>query len=291
MSALAVAQRYFDAWNQHEAGLLVATFDPGGTYRDPATRGPLLGPAIGAYANSLFAAFPDLSFDLAAAPVADADCVTAQWVMRGTNTGPFGGGPPTGRTIAFPGADFIRVRDGHVASVEGYFDQRAFVEQLGLQVIVRPYQLGPVTFGSSVHMASGNPARPGAFSITWIDVRSEAEADQVEGDTRAIMPELARMEGFVALLATRIGRRLCTITAWEGPDHARQLLHAPTHRAAMERFFQKGFAQAGRTSVYVPHRADHVWTRCGTCGAMLDRAEELINCRCGHAVAARPPMW
>src|SRR5207245_5412723 len=120
--------------------------------------------------------------------------------LRGTSAGPFGGGSPTGRTIAFPGAGFIRVRDGHVASVEGYFAQRAFVEQLGLQVIVRPYQLGPVTFGSSVHMAPGNPARPGAFSITWIDVRSEDEDDQVEGDTRAIMPELARMAGFVALV-------------------------------------------------------------------------------------------
>jgi len=73
MSALDVAQRYFDGWNQHDAGFLVATFT----------------------------AFPDLSFELAAAPVADADSVTARWIMRGTNTGPFGGGPATGRTIAF----------------------------------------------------------------------------------------------------------------------------------------------------------------------------------------------
>ena len=166
MSALDVAQRYFDGWNQHDAGFLVATFDPDGTYRDPATEGALSGQAIGAYASSLFTAFPDLSFELAAAPVADADSVTAQWIMRGTNTGPFGGGPATGRTIAFPGVDFIRVRDGHVASVEGYFDRRGFVEQLGLQVIVQPYEMGPVSFGSSVHMASGNEARLGAFSVT-----------------------------------------------------------------------------------------------------------------------------
>src|SRR3989442_15850269 len=101
MSALDVAQRYFDGWNQHDAGFLVATFDPDGTYRDPATAGALSGQAIGAYASSLFTAFPDLSFELAAAPVADADSVTARWIMRGTNTGPFGGGPATGRTIAF----------------------------------------------------------------------------------------------------------------------------------------------------------------------------------------------
>ena len=40
MSGLDVAQRYFDAWNESEAGLLVATFDPDTTYRDAATRGP-----------------------------------------------------------------------------------------------------------------------------------------------------------------------------------------------------------------------------------------------------------
>ena len=40
MSALDVAQRYFDAWNESEAGLRVATFDPDATYGDAATQGP-----------------------------------------------------------------------------------------------------------------------------------------------------------------------------------------------------------------------------------------------------------
>src|SRR5712691_2723322 len=134
MSALDVAQRYFDGWNQHDAGFLVATFDPDGTYRDPETEGALSGQAIGAYASSLFTAFPDLSFELAAAPVADAESVTAQWIMR-------------------------------------------------------------------------------------------------------------------------------------------------------------GFALGGQTGIYVSHRTDHEWTRCESCGVMLDRSEDLSTCRCGQAVAARPPMW
>jgi len=117
-------------------------------------------------------------------------------------------------------------------------------------------------------------------------VRSDAEAAQVVADTRAIMPELARMEGFVAFLATQIGRRLCTITAWEGPDQPRQLLQAPAHRTAMQRVFHQGFALGGQTGIYVSHRTDHRWTRCESCGAMLDRSEDLSTCRCGHAVAA-----
>jgi steroid delta-isomerase-like uncharacterized protein len=290
VSVLDVAQLYFDAWNQHDPALLIATFEPGGTYRDPSTREPVSGESLGAYARSLFAAFPDLSFTLAGAPVADADRLVARWIMRGTNSGPFGGGPPTGRAIAFPGVDFIQVRDGHVAAVEGYFDQRGLVEQLGLQVIVQPYELGPVSFGSSVHMASGNPARPGAFSLTWIDVRSDAEAEQVAADTRAIMPELARMQGFVAFLATRIGRRLCTITAWESADQPRQLLQSPAHRAAMERVFHQGFALGGLAAVYVSDRIDDPWTRCESCGALLDRSTTSPMCRCGRAAPPRP-MW
>jgi len=291
MNAMDVVGRYFEAWNRHDAALLVATFAPDGTYHDSATERPLRGPAIGAYADTLFTGFPDLRFELAAPAVGDANVITAQWLMRGTNAGPSRAGLPTGRTITLPGVDVITVRDGHVATVDGYFDRQAFVEQLGLQVIVQPYQHGPVTFGSSVHMASGNPARPGAFSLTWIDVHSDAEADQVDADSHAIMPELARMEGFVAFLATRIGRRLCTITAWEGPDQTRQLLRAPAHRVAMNRLFQDGFAVAAQTSVYVPHRADHLWTRCESCGAMLDRTADSSACRCGRAPAARPPMW
>src|SRR5438046_3545967 len=143
MSALDVAQRYFDGWNQHDAVFLVAPFAPDGTYRDPRTEAALSGQALAAYASSLFTAFPDLPFELAAAPVADADSVTARWIMRGTNTGPFGGGPATGRTIAVPGDDLIRVRDGHVASVEGYCDRGGCVEQLGLQVMDQPYEMGP----------------------------------------------------------------------------------------------------------------------------------------------------
>src|SRR2546421_7858555 len=162
MSALDVAQRYFDGWNQHDAGFLVATFDPDGTYRDPATAGALSGQAIGAYASSLFTAFPDLSFELAAAPVADADSVTARWIMRGTNTGPFGSGPATGRTITFPGVAFIRVRDGHVASVEGSFDRRGFVAQLGLAVLVPPDGLGRGSFCAGADHAWGSGGRAGA---------------------------------------------------------------------------------------------------------------------------------
>jgi hypothetical protein len=43
---LEIAQRYFNAWNQHDAGAIVATFAENGIYSDPVTPGPLTGAAI-----------------------------------------------------------------------------------------------------------------------------------------------------------------------------------------------------------------------------------------------------
>jgi len=69
-------------------------------------------------------------------------------MMRGTNSGLLQGNPPTGRRLALPGADFIAVDGDRIRSVQGYFDQKTFVEQLGLQAIVVPTAVGPMMFGS-----------------------------------------------------------------------------------------------------------------------------------------------
>jgi steroid delta-isomerase-like uncharacterized protein len=143
MEATDVAKRYFDAWNQRDPEAIVATFADGGTYSDPNVPEGLSGQAIAHYAGGLFAAFPDLSFDLLSHGSISDGVVAAQWVMRGTNTGPLRGNPPTGDSVALPGADFIAVEGDKVHSVQGYFDRSALAEQLGLQVIMQLHRLGP----------------------------------------------------------------------------------------------------------------------------------------------------
>jgi hypothetical protein len=54
VSGESIVQRYFDAWNAHDAVAIVATFAPSGTYADPTTPGPLSGPAIGENAEQLW---------------------------------------------------------------------------------------------------------------------------------------------------------------------------------------------------------------------------------------------
>jgi steroid delta-isomerase-like uncharacterized protein len=154
------AQRYFEAWNRHDVGAIVATFAETGTYADPVTPGPLTGAAIGAYAQGLWGAFPDLSFDIVSITENASGLVSAEWVMKGTHTGPFNGLPPTGAAVVLPGADFFRVDAGKIHSVQGYFDSVALPRALGLDVIVQPRAIGPFSFGTSVRASHGNPPRP-----------------------------------------------------------------------------------------------------------------------------------
>src|SRR5262245_58981791 len=150
MSALDAAKRYFDAWNRRSPSDIVAAIQSGGTYEDPLTGGALSGSAIAQYAGGLFEAFPDLSFEIVSETETSPTSVAAQWVMRGTNTGPMNGAPPTGRTVTLPGADFITTTNGDmVASVKAYFDSAEVPRQLGMQVIVQPTEVGPVHFGYS----------------------------------------------------------------------------------------------------------------------------------------------
>ena len=57
--------------------------------------------------------------------------------------------PPTGKSVTVAGADFIRVAGGKIQTVDGYFDSRAVPEQLGLQVLVQPKEIGPFAFGNA----------------------------------------------------------------------------------------------------------------------------------------------
>ena len=207
-----VAQTYFHAWNNHDANSIAATFAEGGTYSDPTTKGPLTGPAIGAYADALWAAFPDLSFEIVSV-TESGNLISAEWIMRGTNTGSFNGLPPTGRTIELPGADFLRVEGDKLRSVQGYFDSGAVPRALGLDVIVQPKNIGPFEFGLGNRVSTGKQATPGAFSITWLEARNDEEKEAVRNSSRKVAADLLGTPGFIGLVGVTVGNRMMTITA------------------------------------------------------------------------------
>jgi hypothetical protein len=95
-------------------------------------------------ARALLTSFPDLSFEILGGQPADGGRVITQWLIRGTDTGPWNGQPPAGRPVAMWGADVVAVTAGKIISVGRYFDRHAMAGQLRFQmrplppVLMRP---------------------------------------------------------------------------------------------------------------------------------------------------------
>ncbi len=64
--------------------------------------------------STMHGAHPDLEFTIHDL-VAQGDRVTIRWTMRGTNTGPMFGRPPTGERVELSAIVIFRVADGKLA--------------------------------------------------------------------------------------------------------------------------------------------------------------------------------
>ena len=290
-NASSIALRYFDAWNRRDAAAIVATFAEGGTYLDPVTPGPLTAAATGAYAQGLWAAFPDLSFDIVSMTESATGLVCAQWLMKGTNTGSMNGLPPTGATVAVPGADFIQVDGDAVRSVRGYFDSGAVPRALGLDVIVQPRAIGPFRFGVCNRVTNGSTATPGAFSVTCLEARTDVEQNAVRESARKVLMEMLAMPGFISAVTATAGDRMMTITAWESTDSMTPLMKGGEHRSAVGRFFSPELSRGGHTGVWTPARLNSRWVRCDACSAMVKSDKSGGNCSCGAALPPPLQYW
>lgn len=199
--------------------------------------------------------------------------------------------PPTGRAIALDGADFVRIQGDTIRSVQGYFDSRAVPEQLGLDVVVQPKTAGPFAFGISTSVRGGNRAKPGAFGITALQIRSPEEQTKVRELSRGIAGEMLRMPGFIGWTGMTIGERMLTVTAWETPDGPRQLMRGGLHESAVRRFFSPEIGAGGWTSVWIPEHINALGVRCSSCARMVDVSNGARTCRCGASLPEPAPYW
>jgi steroid delta-isomerase-like uncharacterized protein len=284
-----VVRRYFEAWNQRDAAAIAACFASGGTYSDPMA-GQLAAAAIAGYVEPLWRAFPDLSFEILSAEPAGAGRIAAQWLMRGTNTGPLQGLPPTGRPVALPGADFIRLDGEAIGAVEGYFDQRAIPAQLGLMTVIQPRQAGPFQFGTALAVPSGKQTRPGAVTITSIEVRSEEEAERVRTYSRNLVLELRGLPGFLGWTGVAVGNRMFTLTAWENAGDPHRIMASPIHRAAVAEF-HRDLGASALISTWKPADEKPIWIRCRSCGRMSAGEQASRACACGQPLPEPPGHW
>jgi len=127
---------YKATWNSHDVPALVAFYGENGTYSNPGT-GKLSGEALAQWVGGLFTAIPDFKVTVVSADPVDEDTLAEQWVITGTWTKPFPGGPlagkkPSGKSFTVPGADFQEWKDGRIVSTSAYYDQMALLTQIGV---------------------------------------------------------------------------------------------------------------------------------------------------------------
>src|SRR5215475_3145587 len=262
--------RYFDSWNARDPASLLAAFAQGGTYTDPTvTSSPLSGSALEQHVRTLFNAFPDLNLQIVSAQASDGDpngnSIVARWLMRGTHAARLPGLPPLGGSLALPGVDLVTVENGKIVAVERHFDRQTMAEQLGFQVIVQPGSDEIWQLGYAWRATGGSTAAPGAISLTWTEVRSREEAEQLETIGSAFGAELAKTPGFISVVTGGIGSRLFTIAAWESDEAIRSAMRNSVHAAGVKRFYTEDFLASVGSAVYVAHRPGPVWVRCTSC--------------------------
>ena len=291
MGNLDAVRRYMQAWIDRDADGILASLNDGGTYQDPATGGPIAGEAIRAYVTPLWQAFPDLTFEEESLAETGPDTAAAQWLMKGTNTGSMMGLPPTGKRVALRGADFFKLKNGRIQSVTGYFDTAQVPRQLGLNVIVQPFAIGPFRFGTSTSVQTGKTQEPGAFSITQLETLDDEAGKFVTQGGRDTMIDMLKMDGFIGSVTANFGSRRVTVSAWAKPEDSRQVMKQGAHTVVMRSMYDGSLAKQGYTSVWTKHHVNPYMVRCDACGNMTRGPNESRTCSCGAKLPEQAPYW
>ena len=133
-SPRAVVDALLAAWNAHQPGDASALMADDITYLDMTVGKPLVGvEQVREGVIQLFmTAAPDLKWEMRGEPIVAADRIAFEWRFSGTNTGRWGPDTPaTGRSFAFDGVSFIRLKNGKIGYEADYYDGLGFQRQLG----------------------------------------------------------------------------------------------------------------------------------------------------------------
>ena len=133
MEPQSVVKTYVDAWCRRDFEAWTGTFAPDGVIREPASEDqPVPKEKLLDYTKSLevWVGFPDAKWETVSLKAISEKFAVWQWIFRGTNTGAFGGNPPTHRKVVLPGCEILEVDRGKIRSVQGYYDLLSFQKQL-----------------------------------------------------------------------------------------------------------------------------------------------------------------
>lgn len=127
-------QRFYDAFGRGDLDAAQDAFTPDSVHNEPLG-GKMDLAAWRQYGEAFKAGLPDAHMEIQSV-IEDGDRVAVEARFVGTHTQPLmtpqGEVPPSGRSIDLPFCEFIETRDGKIAEHRVYYDQVAFMTQLGL---------------------------------------------------------------------------------------------------------------------------------------------------------------
>ncbi len=126
---------YGEAWNSHDVEAILEMHTEDSVFENHTSGGRAVGKiAIREILKGVFAAFPDIHFDVRRTYVRD-DLVTQEWTATGTLAIPYTRGSitvqPTGKKVSWNGVDVIPFTNGLVARKDVYVDSIGFLRALG----------------------------------------------------------------------------------------------------------------------------------------------------------------
>jgi len=121
------------AWSGHRRNYFDALCAPGFHYEDPLTAQPLEGVgALGAHAQRLWNAFPDVRLERAGERLGDGRYLAAPSKLIGTHRGQVSGLPPTRRFVVLHCVFYCETAGERLLRVRAFFDLYDAARQLGV---------------------------------------------------------------------------------------------------------------------------------------------------------------
>ena len=119
------------AWSVHDVDMLLTLFTDDGVYEDVplgiVSRGKA---AVKAFAEAVFAAFPDFEIKLISGFTAG-NWAGAEWTMSGTHLGDLASLPATGKPFSVRGSTIFELQSGKIRRNSDYWDRVTWLKQLG----------------------------------------------------------------------------------------------------------------------------------------------------------------
>jgi steroid delta-isomerase-like uncharacterized protein len=127
-----IAKDLLDAWSSHNTEKTLSFYTDDCILEDLAFGGVKRGKGeVRDYINITFVMFPDVNFKVTST-FCSGDWCASEWVMSGTHKGDAPKLPATGKNFAIRGVSIIELKDGKIKRESEYYNQTAFLQQVGL---------------------------------------------------------------------------------------------------------------------------------------------------------------